>query len=231
MNPAVSNWDKVSPKRARSAARAYAALGARSPTQRWSAAASAAYTLTVASLAGLVIRRGQITALAGAERDYTRLARIRLLVVAVTGIGLLVLVNVTVPAAYRFWVFVAVEVILLGLMAAILPSRRFHRARGLLPNFRAWKKTHGAKETWVLFALIHDPATTADDLEEAMRSLIPVVSAGCAAIVLTTTEVQVQALRRLGFGRDSEDSGLIYLMGGQAPESASSLPASSDSPA
>ncbi|MGM7777430.1 hypothetical protein ACSVHC_15620 [Arthrobacter sp. KNU-44] len=43
-----------------------------------------------------------------------------------------------------------------------------------------------------------------------MGTLVQEFSPGWAAIVFTTTDVQVQALQRLGFGRASENSGLMY---------------------
>lgn len=227
VDSAETEWDKIGPSQARNAARAYAALGAHSRAQRASIVASAAYTLTVTSLAGMVVRRGPITAVVGTESDYRRLARFRALFVAATGIALAILLNITVPAAYRFVGMVVLELILVGLIAAMLPSHRFHRSRGLRLHPRTWKRSHGVRQTWVLYALIHVPEITADELEASMRSLVPDILPGWAAVVFTTTDVQVQALQRLGFGRDSENSGLMYRTAVEARSSAGELPAPS----
>jgi hypothetical protein len=71
---------------------------------------------------------------------------------------------------------------------------------------------------WIVIALIHDPEARVDELEAAMRTLVPDFRPGWAAIVFTTTDVQVQALRRLGFSRDSENSGLMYRTVAEAPQ-------------
>ncbi|MFI2565383.1 hypothetical protein [Paenarthrobacter sp. NPDC018779] len=62
----------------------------------------------------------------------------------------------------------------------------------------------------MLYALIHDPKLPADELESTLRSLVPETGAASAALVCTAAESQVEVLKRLGFVRDSERSGLMY---------------------
>ncbi|MFK0003422.1 hypothetical protein [Paenarthrobacter sp. NPDC090522] len=203
-------WVKVGPGQARKAAKVYASLGDRTPRERTSTVGSMAYVVWVASLAGLVLRRGPVTVIAGTASDFRRMFRVRFTLVVAAGLTLAILVNTAVPAAQRFWVFMAFEAVFLALIMAILPSRRFHRARGVLPSLRVWKEWKGAREVWMLYALIHDPKLPADDLENALRSLVPDTGAASAALVCTTAESQVEVLQRLGFVRDSERRGLMY---------------------
>ncbi|MFF2710747.1 hypothetical protein [Paenarthrobacter sp. NPDC058040] len=178
------------------------------------------YTLTMASLAGLVVRRGGVTAMRGTDHDFQRVVGVRAILVAGTAILFVILMNYIVPLEQRFGVFVAAELVIVGLFLAILPSRRFHRARGVLPNLREWKKRLGVKEVWMLYALIHDPELPEDELESAVNSLMPDLGAGTAAIVCTTAESQVRVLERLGLVRDSPDSGLLFRKSGQARSAA-----------
>ncbi|QQQ63232.1 hypothetical protein [Paenarthrobacter ureafaciens] len=210
MGSAANEWHKVGPAQARKFAKVYASLGDRTPTQRRSATVSMGYTLTVASLAGLVVRRGPVTAIAGTERDFQRLARLRYTLVAATGLTFVILVDTIVPAALRFGLFAAAELLLLGMLVAILPSRKFHRARGVLPKVSAWKRRFGVKDVWMLYALIHEPELPADELGEALRSLTPDLVAGSAALVCTTSESQVTTLQGIGFIRDSDNIGILY---------------------
>jgi hypothetical protein len=205
-----TEWGELGPTQAWKAAQRYAALGRRSRAQRASTVVSATVSLTLASLAGMVVGRGSVTAAAGTEREYRGLAVFRALLAVAIGIALGTLVSTTVPASSSFGVIVALELMSVGWIAAILPSIRFHRSRGLRLNARRWKKNHGVRQLWIISALVHDPEATADELEAAMRTLVPDLSPGWASIVVTTTDVQVQALQRLGFGRASENSGLMY---------------------
>ena len=209
-NSTDTEWSELGPTQAWSAAQRYAALGHRSHAQRASTMVSATVYLTLASLAGMVVSRGSVTAAAGTEREYRGLAVFRALLAAAIGIALGTLVSATVPASSSFGVMVALELMIIGSIAAILPSRRFHRSRGLRLNARRWKRSHGVRHLWIVSALVHDPDATADELEAALLTLVPDHSPGWASIVFTTTEVQVQALQRLGFGRASENSGLMY---------------------
>ncbi|MHC6221738.1 hypothetical protein [Arthrobacter sp. MMS24-S77] len=205
-----TEWDVFGPTQAWNAARGYAALGARTRAQRASTLVSATVSLTLASLAGMVVGRGSVTAAAGTEREFRGLAEFRALLAVAIGIALGTLVSTTVPASSSFGVMVALEVMIIGSMAVIFPSLRFHRSRGLRLNARRWKRSHGVRHLWIVNALVHGPEATVDDLETAIRTLVPDFSPGWAAIVFTTTDEQVQALQRLGFGRDSENSGLMY---------------------
>lgn len=211
-----TEWGELGPTRAWNAAQRYAALGRRSRAQRASTVVSATVSLTLASLAGMVVDRGSVTAAAGTEREYRGLAVFRALLAVAIGIALGTLVSTTVPASSSFGVMVALELMIIGSMAAILPSLRFHRSRGLRLNARRWKRSHGVRHLWIVSALVHGPEATVDDIEAAMRTLVPDFSPGWAAIVFTTTDVQVQALQRLGFGRASENSGLMYRTVGAA---------------
>lgn len=170
-----------------------------------------AYVAWVASLAGLVFRRGPVTVVAGTVRDFRRMFKVRFTLVVAVGLTSVILVDTIVPAAQRLGIYGLAELLLLGMLVAILPSRKFHRARGVLPKLRVWKEWKGAKDVWMLYALIHDPKVSADDLENALRSLVPGSgAAGSAALVCTTAESQVEVLKRLGFVRDSERRGLMY---------------------
>lgn len=60
---------------------------------------------------------------------------------------------------------------------------------------------------WILNALIHDTEATVDELEAVMRTLVPDFSPGWAAILFTTTDVQIQALERLGFAMTARTPG------------------------
>ncbi|GAB2733103.1 hypothetical protein ACX801_02950 [Arthrobacter bambusae] len=205
-----TEWGELGPAQAWNAAKRYASLGDRSRAQRASTVVSATVSLTLASLAGMVVGRGPVVAAAGTEREYRGLAVFRALLAAAIGIALGTLVSTTVPASSSFAVIVALELMIIGSMAAVLPSLRFHRSRGLRLNGRRWKRSHGVRHLWIVGALVHDPEATVDDLEAALRTLVPDLSPDWASIVFTTTEVQVQALQRLGFGRASENSGLMY---------------------
>ncbi|GAA3318141.1 hypothetical protein [Arthrobacter ramosus] len=209
-NSTDTEWGELGPTQAWKAARRYAALGDRSGVQRASTVVSATVSLTLASLAGMVVGRGPVAAKAGTEREYRGLAVFRALLAAAIGIALGTLVTTTVPASYSFGVMVAFELIIIGWMASILPSLRFHRSRGLRLNARRWKRSHRVRQLWIVSALVHDPEATADELEAALRTLVPDLSPGWASIVFTTTDVQVQALQCLGFSRASENSGLMY---------------------
>ncbi|MFJ4030250.1 hypothetical protein ACIPWF_23085 [Paenarthrobacter sp. NPDC089989] len=203
-------WVKVGPGQARKAAKVYASLGDRTPRERTSTVGSMAYVVWVASLAGLVLRRGPVTVIAGTASDFRRMFRVRFTIAVAVGPALAILLNTALPVPQRLWASVAFEAVVLALIIAILPSRRFHRTRGVLPSLRVWKKWKGAREVWMLYALIHDPKLPADELESTLRSLVPDTGAASAALVCTTAESQVEVLQRLGFVRDSERRGLMY---------------------
>ncbi|MEV8149233.1 hypothetical protein AB0O52_13980 [Arthrobacter sp. NPDC080073] len=209
-NSIATEWSELSLAQAWNAARRYAALGDRSRVQRASTVVSATVSLTLASLAGMVVGRGPVTATAGTEREYRGLAVFRTLLAVAIVIALGTLVSTAVPAANSFGVTVALELMIIGSTAAILPSRRFHRSRGLRLNGPSWKRSHGVRQLWIVTSLVHDPEATVDELEASLRTLVPDLSPGWASIVFTTTDVQVQALQGLGFSRASENSGLTY---------------------
>lgn len=205
-----TEWGELGLTRAWKAAQRYGALGDRSRVQRASTVVSGVVSLTTASLVGMVIGRGSVAAVAGTERAYHVLTGFRILIGAAIGIALGTLVATTVPATYSLWGPATLGLIGVGSMAAILPSIRFHRSRGLRLNGPRWKRSHGVRQLWIVTALAHDPEATVDELEAALRTLVPDLGPGWASIVFTTTDVQVQALQGLGFSHAGENSGLMY---------------------
>ncbi|MDQ0028785.1 hypothetical protein [Arthrobacter bambusae] len=206
----IAGWNELGPRRASKAARDYAALGDRSRVQRASTLISGVVSLTTASLAGMVLGRGTVVALAGTERAYRVLRVFRTLLFAALGLALGTLPAVVVPDSYSFATLIALEVLIACWILAVVPSLKFHRERGLRLNGRRWKKCHGVIHLWIVCALANPPGTTVDELETALRTLVPGIGPGSAAIVFAVTDAQVQALQRLGYTRDSETTGLMY---------------------
>lgn len=209
-NSTDTEWGELAPTQAWKAAQRYAALGDRSRAQRASTVISGVVSLTTASLVGMVIGRGSVAAVAGTEHAYHVLAGFRILIGTAIGVTLGTLMATAVPATYSLSGPATLGLIGIGWIAAILPSIRFHRSRGLRLNGPRWKSSLGVRHLWIVTALAHDPDATADELEAALRTLVPDLGPGWASIVFATTDVQVQALQSLGFRRDSENSGLMY---------------------
>ncbi|MDQ0240857.1 hypothetical protein [Arthrobacter bambusae] len=209
-NSTDTDWGELAPTQAWKAAQRYAALGDRSRVQRASTVISGVISLTTASLVGMVIGRGSVAAVAGTDRAYQVLTGFRILIGAAIGVALGTLMATTVPTTYSLWGPATLGLIGIGWIVAILPSIRFHRSRGLRLNGPTWKRSHGVRQLWIVTALAHDPEATADELEAALRTLVPDLGPGWAYILFTTTDVQVQALQCLGFSRACENSGLMY---------------------
>jgi hypothetical protein len=141
----------------------------------------------------------------------------RTLLLTALGFALGTFAAVVVPDSYSFAVLIAFEMLIVCWILAVVPSLKFHRARGLRLDGRRWKKSHGVSHLWIVCALANPPGATVGELETALRTLVPDVGTGGAAIVFAITDAQVQALQRLGYTRDSETTGLMCRTAAEVP--------------